>query len=162
MSPLSTSSSSKVNHSRHPPFYGVANFYRGFLPTTAGMIPYAGVSFWAHDWVGDILRSKSFAKYTLSPVPPRNERERRHPKLKHYWEALAGGIAGLLAQTASYPIEVVRRRMQVGGALGNHEFQRFWPTVKKIYATSGFKGFYVGLSIGYFKVCPLTASSFGN
>jgi Mitochondrial carrier protein len=117
------------------------------------MIPYAGVSFWAHDWVGDVLRSKTFAKYTLSPVPPRNERERRHPKLKSYWEALAGGIAGLLAQTSSYPIEVVRRRMQVAGTLGNHEFQRFWPTVQKIYSASGFKGFYVGLSIGYFKVC---------
>src|SRR5271155_1721541 len=87
---------------RHLPLFGITNFYRGFIPTIAGMIPYAGVSFWAHDGVGDILRSKEFAKYTLSPVPPRNDREIRHPKLKNQWEAVAGGAAGLLAQTASY------------------------------------------------------------
>ena len=116
------------------------------------MIPYAGVSFWAHDWVGDILRSKKFAKYTLSPVPPRNEREVRHPKLKNQWEAVAGGLAGLVAQTSSYPIEVVRRRMQVGGAIGNKEMQSAWETARNIYSTAGIRGFYVGLSIGYIKV----------
>jgi solute carrier family 25 (mitochondrial carrier protein), member 16 len=137
---------------RHTLFFGLANFYRGFIPTIAGMIPYAGVSFWAHDWVGDILRSKAFAPYTLSPVAPRNEREVRHPKLKNYWEAVAGGFAGLIAQTSSYPIEVVRRRMQVGGAVGNHEMKGAWQTARSIYTTAGLKGFYIGLSIGYIKV----------
>jgi solute carrier family 25 (mitochondrial carrier protein), member 16 len=137
---------------RHTPLYGIANFYRGFIPTIAGMIPYAGVSFWAHDWAGDILRSKTFAPYTLSHVPPRNEREARHPKLKSYWEAIAGGLAGLIAQTSSYPIEIVRRRMQVGGAVGNHEMKGAWQTVRSIYTTAGLKGFYIGLSIGYIKV----------
>jgi len=140
---------------RHPPLFGIENFYRGFIPTVVGMIPYAGVSFWVHDWVGDILRSKPFVKYTLSPVPPRNEREARHPKLRNYWEAVAGGIAGLLAQTSSYPIEVVRRRMQVGGAVGNHEMKGPWETAKSIYSSAGLRGFYVGLSIGYFKVSSL-------
>jgi solute carrier family 25 protein 16 len=116
------------------------------------MIPYAGVSFWAHDSVGDILRSRRFAKYTLSPVAPRNEREARHPKLKNQWEAVAGGIAGLVAQTSSYPIEVVRRRMQVGGAVENHEMKGVWQTVKSIYSEAGIRGFYIGLSIGYIKV----------
>ena len=120
------------------------------------MIPYAGVSFWAHDFVGDILRSPSFAKYTLSPVPPRNEREARHPKLKNQWEAVAGGIAGLLAQSSSYPIEVVRRRMQVGGAVGNREMKGVWQTVRGIYSSAGLRGFYVGLSIGYIKVSPVS------
>jgi solute carrier family 25 protein 16 len=121
----------------------------------AGMLPYAGVSFWAHDFVGDVLRSAPFAQYSLSPVPARNERELRHPKLKGQWEAVAGGAAGLLAQTASYPLEVVRRRMQVGGAVGNHEMRGFWETVRSIYANGGVRGFYVGLSIGYIKVCLL-------
>lgn len=139
----------------HTPLFGIANFYRGFMPTIVGMIPYAGVSFWAHDWAGDILRSEKFAKYTLSPVPPRNEREVRHPKLKNQWEAVAGGIAGLLAQTSSYPIEVVRRRMQVGGAIGNREMKGAWETARNIYSVAGVRGFYIGLSIGYIKVLSL-------
>lgn len=116
------------------------------------MIPYAGVSFWAHDAAGDLLRSPHFASYTLADVEPRNERERRHPKLTPGWEFVAGGIAGILAQTSSYPIEVVRRRMQVGGAVGNHEMKKFMDVVRNIYATAGLRGFYVGLSIGYIKV----------
>ena len=131
------------------------------MPTVVGMIPYAGVSFWAHDWAGDILRSKKFAKYTLSPVPPRNERELRRPKLKNQWEAVAGGLAGLLAQTSSYPIEVVRRRMQVGGAIGNREMKGAWETARDIYSASGVRGFYVGLSIGYIKVLPPPLFVFG-
>jgi solute carrier family 25 (mitochondrial carrier protein), member 16 len=138
----------------HFPLFGLTNFYRGFTPTIVGMIPYAGVSFWVHDWVGDILRSPAFAKFTLSPVDPRNEREARHPKLKGQWEAVAGGCASLLGQTSSYPIEVVRRRMQVGGAVGNREMRGLWQTVKSIYSSGGLRGFYVGLSIGYIKVCP--------
>jgi len=153
-SPVNPKVPSLTKPIRHSPFFAMANFYRGFGPTIAGMIPYAGVSFWAHDWVGDILRSHALAKYTLSPVSPRNEREARHPKLKNQWEAVAGGIAGLLAQTSSYPIEVVRRRMQVGGAVGNREMKSVWQTVKSIYAFGGLRGFYVGLSIGYIKVFP--------
>jgi solute carrier family 25 (mitochondrial carrier protein), member 16 len=119
------------------------------------MIPYAGVSFWAHDAVGDILRSPNLAPITLAKVEPRNERERRHPKLTNGWEFVAGGIAGIMAQTSSYPIEVVRRRMQVGGAVGNHEMKKFGDVVRQIYATAGIRGFYVGLSIGYIKVQTL-------
>jgi len=134
------------------PLFAISNFYRGFTATIVGMIPYAGVSFWAHDTVGDVLRSKSLAPYTLADVEPRNERELRHPKLKNQWEAVAGGLAGLLAQTSSYPIEVVRRRMQVGGAVGNHEMMGALQTVKSIYSIAGIRGFYIGLSIGYIKV----------
>ena len=144
----------------HPTLFGISNFYRGFTATIVGMIPYAGVSFWAHDTVGDVIRSKSFAPYTLADVEPRNERELRHPKLKNQWEAVAGGLAGLLAQTSSYPVEVVRRRMQVGGAVGNHEMKGAWQTVKSIYLTGGIRGFYIGLSIGYIKAIPPAPAGF--
>ena len=147
---------------RHYPLFGLTNFYRGFLPTIVGMIPYAGVSFWAHDAVGDILRSRKFAPYTLSPVLPRNEREVRHPKLKNHWEAVAGGLAGLIAQTSSYPIEVVRRRMQIGGTIGNREMQSAWETTKSIYSVSGVRGFYIGLSIGYIKVLLPSSKGFSD
>lgn len=158
---LSTAAANiRVSAATHPPLFAITNFYRGFLPTIVGMIPYAGVSFWVHDGVGDVLRSKRFAPYTLSPVPPRNEREARHPKLRNGWEAVAGGTAGLLGQTASYPIEVVRRRMQVAGAIGNHEMKGFAQTIKNIYSAAGLRGFYVGLSIGYIKVIPMVSCSF--
>jgi len=58
-------------------------------------------------------------------------------------------IAGAVAQTASYPLDVVRRRRQVkqGG-------------FKAIWRESGWRGFYAGLSINYIKVAPTAGLSY--
>lgn len=50
--------------------------------------------------------------------------------------------------------------MQVGGLLNPNVFVGFVETAKDIYHVKGFKGFYVGLSIGYVKVVPMVAVSF--
>ena len=50
--------------------------------------------------------------------------------------------------------------MQVGGLLDPDKFVRFTETAKEIYRIKGFKGYYVGLSIGYIKVVPMVAVSF--
>lgn len=50
--------------------------------------------------------------------------------------------------------------MQVSGLLEPNKFITFKDTIKDIYRTKGFKGFYVGLTIGYIKVLPMAAVSF--
>ncbi|KAI3403747.2 LEU5 [Candida oxycetoniae] len=146
----------------------VSNFYRGFAPTILGMIPYAGVSFYTHDLLHDALRSKYLAKYTVQPQTKRGDsvyqktkstRESR-ASLKAHAQLFAGGLAGLFSQTAAYPFEVIRRRMQVGGAINNGNFLSFKQTAKLIYKENGFRGFFIGLSIGYMKVVPMVACSF--
>lgn len=150
------------------PINHLANFYRGFAPTILGMIPYAGVSFYTHDLLHDILRSKWLAKYTVQSTNHQNvvvkkkgksSRESRAP-LKAYAQLFAGGLAGLCSQTAAYPFEVIRRRMQVGGAINQGQFLSFKNTAKLIYRENGLQGFFVGLSIGYMKVVPMVACSF--
>ena len=69
----------------------------------------------------------------------------------------AGAAAGACSQTASYPFEVIRRRMQVGGLLRPDSMIGLGETVAAIYAKSGWRGFFVGLSIGYLKIVPMTA-----
>ena len=157
----STTSERTLPHAPKP-LAGLPNFYRGFFPTLLGMLPYAGVSFLTHDTVGDWLRSAELAKYTTVPRPATPtgdqgyESNRKIP-LQVWAELLAGGFAGLCSQTASYPLEVIRRRMQVGGAVGNGKFLRMGETAQTIYKTSGIRGFFVGLSIGYVKIIPMTA-----
>ncbi|CAG8532041.1 13553_t:CDS:2 [Acaulospora colombiana] len=85
--------------------------------------------------------------------------ERRAP-LKTWAELSVGGIAGAVSQTVAYPFEVIRRRMQVYGAFDPSKFVGIWQTTKTIWNTSGFRGFFVGLSIGYLKVTPMVAVSF--
>ncbi|KAI9315350.1 mitochondrial carrier domain-containing protein [Dichotomocladium elegans] len=148
----------------------IANFYRGFMPTVAGMIPYAGVSFWTYHLVTRLSRHHPvISKHTVAPIDfdptspnltPEQQRLLEKPKLHTWAELMCGGVAGMVAQTSSYPLEVIRRRMQVGGLLNPEMFVSLGDTVRDIYRVKGLKGFYVGLSIGYLKVIPMGAVSF--
>ncbi|KAH8881008.1 mitochondrial carrier protein LEU5 [Thozetella sp. PMI_491] len=141
------------------PRSGIINFYRGFSPTMLGMVPYAGMSFLTHDTAGDVLRNQRWAKYTTL-AQPENAPPGKPAPLRSWAELTAGGIAGLVSQTASYPLEVIRRRMQVGGAVGDGHRLRIGETAALIMKERGPSGFFVGLTIGYVKVFPLAAVSF--
>jgi solute carrier family 25 protein 16 len=150
------------------PKSGLANFYRGFSPTLLGMLPYAGMSFLTHDTIGDLLRQPALAPYTVlrstatAAVPPveSNRKVYKHTQLNAPAELTSGAIAGLVSQTSSYPLEVVRRRMQVGGAVGDGRRLTIAETVRRIWLERGFRGFFVGLTIGYVKVVPMAATAF--
>ena len=141
------------------PSSGLVNFYRGFTPTIAGMIPYAGMSFLTHDTVGDWLRHPSIAQHTTIASSSETKLDQKL-RLRNWAELVSGAAAGLIAQTASYPLEVIRRRMQVGGAVGDGRMLTMRETTVRIFAERGAAGFFVGLSIGYIKVVPLAAVSF--
>ncbi|EFP86886.1 uncharacterized protein PGTG_12627 [Puccinia graminis f. sp. tritici CRL 75-36-700-3] len=121
--------------------FPITKFYRGFAPTICGMVPYAGTSF----LVWGTLQSK------LPIHLPSTIRDNVVVNL------LCGSIAGMAAQTVSYPLEIIRRKMQVGGPLSHRTITQ---TAQIIFNTQGFRGFFVGLSIGYLKVIPMTAISF--
>lgn len=140
---------------------GISNFYRGFSPTILGMLPYAGMSFLTHDLLIDLFRSPLLAPYTIKPDSTvSTQRGGKKHQLKAWAELAAGGLAGMASQTASYPLEVIRRRMQVGGARGERRFTGIKETARGIARDAGWRGFWVGLSIGYVKVVPMVATSF--
>lgn len=172
---------------------GLFNFYRGFTVTIVGMVPYAGTSFltWGY------LRAKLLPPPPPAPVGTRGRNPRARPT--PLADLALGAVSGAIAQTASYPFEVVRRRMQVGGLTSPGRWMRWGETVAAVYrqaaaragpppfsagvdaagnggvmgagvlggrtgglkrTLAGLRGFYVGLSIGYLKVVPMTAVSF--
>ena len=141
------------------PKYGIANFFRGFTPTVLGMLPYAGASFLAHDTMSDILRSPAVASVTTIPGTAQPEKD-KPAQLKYWAELSTGGFAGFVSQTVSYPLEVIRRRMQVSGVVGDGHRMRIGETANKIWMERGWRGFFVGLGIGYVKVVPMVATSF--
>lgn len=103
------------------------------------MVPYAGVSF---------LTYGTLKKKVPALLPYFAERRTAR-------DLFCGAIAGAVSQTASYPFEVTRRRMQVGGVGGGAGIS--WrDAVKTIHTEGGWRGFFVGLSIGYVKVIPMT------
>lgn len=149
------------------PRSGLVNFYRGFAPTLLGMVPYAGMSFLTHDFFADLFRRPSLASYTVIPktaTSPNTDsdapKDYRRPQLTAPAELTSGAMAGLISQTASYPLEVIRRRMQVGGAVGDGHRMSIAETARRIWIERGIRGFFVGLTIGYVKVVPMVATSF--
>ncbi|KAK2808053.1 hypothetical protein FQN50_005135 [Emmonsiellopsis sp. PD_5] len=155
--------------SRITPQYGLSNFYRGFSPTLLGMLPYAGISFLTHDTVGDWLRHSSLAAHTTIPQSQKPSTSTDTAAGAHHThrlqltasaELFSGAMAGVVSQTSSYPLEVIRRRMQVGGAVGDGRRMGIVETAGKIFAERGVRGFWVGLTIGYMKVVPMTATAF--
>ncbi|GAM85004.1 hypothetical protein ANO11243_030070 [Dothideomycetidae sp. 11243] len=146
---------------RASPSSGLSNFYRGFVPTMWGMLPYAGSSFLAHDSAGDFMRQPRFAEYTVMPDTAGRSRDPNKPaQLKAWAQLTTGAFAGFVSQTVSYPLEVIRRRMQVGGVVGDGHRLGMIEVARSIYFKSGWKGFYVGLGIGYAKVIPMVSVSF--
>ena len=96
--------------------------YRGLTPTLLGVIPYAGTSFFTYETL------KSWAV-------ERKGGDALHPMLPSPLERLAAGaVAGLLGQTASYPLDIVRRRMQTGAQLGRgNKYNTVWGTLTIVY-----------------------------
>jgi solute carrier family 25 protein 16 len=146
---------------RSIPLAGLSNFFRGFSATLYGMIPYAGASFLVHDTASDLLRSPSIANVTTIPNSAGGAAHPHKPAQLKYWaELLSGGFAGFVSQTVSYPLEVIRRRMQVGGVVGDGHRLRMAEVAGIVFKEKGWRGFFVGLGIGYLKVVPMAATSF--
>lgn len=144
MFPASTGSQT-IPHRHYIDRFPILKFYRGFSVTIAGMIPYAGVSFLS--W--GFLRAHFLPPDKAGHRPP-----------TPVADLTIGAVSGMIAQTASYPFEIVRRRMQVGGITRPDRWLRLGETVGAVWQSGGWRGFYVGLTIGYLKVVPMTAVSF--
>ncbi|XP_026667138.1 mitochondrial coenzyme A transporter SLC25A42 isoform X2 [Ceratina calcarata] len=113
---------------------GIRAYYRGFVATILGVIPYAGCSFFTYDLLRNFLTVYT-AGYSISGFPT---------------SLICGAIAGMVAQTSSYPLDIVRRRMQTSAIKGQH-YHTISSTIMKIYREEGLMAFYKGLSMNWVK-----------
>ncbi|ESQ54671.1 hypothetical protein EUTSA_v10025674mg [Eutrema salsugineum] len=123
---------------------GFRGLYRGVAPSMYGIFPYAGLKFYFY------------------------EEMKRHVPAEHKKDIslklVCGSVAGLLGQTLTYPLDVVRRQMQVERlyAAVKEETRRrgTMQTLFKIAREEGWKQLFSGLSINYLKVVPSVAIGF--
>lgn len=121
---------------------GIRGLYRGVAPSLYGIFPYAGLKFY-------------FYEEMKRHVPEEH-------KKKILVKLVCGSVAGLLGQTFTYPLDVVRRQMQVQRFLPSNgvEVKGTMETLVKIAQTQGWKQLFSGLSINYLKVVPSVAIGF--
>ncbi|BAU02982.1 hypothetical protein LR48_Vigan10g003300 [Vigna angularis] len=121
---------------------GIRGLYRGVAPTLVGIFPYAGLKFYFY------------------------EEMKRHVPEEYNKSIMAkltcGSVAGLLGQTFTYPLEVVRRQMQIQKLQpsDNAELKGTLKSILLIAQRQGWKQLFSGLSINYIKVVPSSAIGF--
>lgn len=144
---------------------GSLGLYRGIGPTVAGILPYAGLKFYVYQSLKQYYWAHQESSPETGPVSPH--------KLPVTVMLTFGAGAGLVAQTLTYPLDVVRRRMQVQGVKLPPAQQQLtqqlqqqtvlrstWHGLVTIARTQGVKSLFAGLSINYMKVVPSTAIGF--
>jgi solute carrier family 25 phosphate transporter 23/24/25/41 len=123
---------------------GMRTFYKGYTPAMLSLSPFIAINFATFDtlkstWYGDVQLSKK-------------ELQQRNPGVI----LLLGATAGIIAQTFCYPLDTVRRRMQLKGTTYSSTANAFYT----IAATEGARGFYKGMAANALKVVPNNALRF--
>ena len=122
---------------------GVRALYRGLGPTLTGVAPYIALNFQFYE----VLR-KHFTKPGESGPT-------------HINKLLCGALAGTIAQTCTYPLDVLRRRMQVTGMKETEfEFKNAWDALYQTIKKEKIRGLYKGMVPNYLKVAPAIGVSF--
>lgn len=125
----------------------LAPFYRGFPITVLGSVPYRGGIFLTWETL------HAYAATYLSPTTYASHRTKLDFSI--------GAMSGALAQAATYPLEIVRRRQQVAQR-EKGERGGVVEVVKHVYRSKGWRGFYVGMGLGLVKQVPMHAISLGT
>jgi len=121
---------------------GIRGLYRGLCPTLYGILPYAGLKFFAYE--------------TLKGYLPGDSEPSIVGKLT------CGAAAGVFSQTVTYPLDVVRRQMQVQSEnpLVDARYKGTLEGLSRIARTQGWKQLFAGLGINYLKLIPSAAIGF--
>ncbi|KAH7519180.1 hypothetical protein FEM48_Zijuj08G0008300 [Ziziphus jujuba var. spinosa] len=121
---------------------GLRGLYRGVAPSLYGIFPYSGLKFYFYE--------------EMKRHVPQEHKKNIMVKL------VCGSVAGLLGQTFTYPLDVVRRQMQVERLLASNsaEVKGTMETLVNIAQKQGWKQLFSGLSINYLKVVPSVAIGF--
>ena len=62
-----------------------------------------------------------------------------------------GAVSGLLGQNASYPLDIVRRRMQTEGLVTDIRYPTIVSTLRHVLLSEGLRGVYKGVSMNWIK-----------
>ena len=124
---------------------GGIGFFQGLGAGVVQVVPYMGLFFSAYEALRPSLASLSLPFGS--------------------GDATAGGLASVLAKTGVFPLDVIRKRLQVQGPTRGRYVgggipvygKGIWNTGNAIVAREGWRGLYRGLGVGLVKSAPASA-----
>ncbi|KAK4490786.1 hypothetical protein RD792_001499 [Penstemon davidsonii] len=140
---------------------GPRALYKGWLPSVIGVVPYVGLNFAVYESLKDwLIKSKPFGLVEDS-------------ELSVTTKLACGAAAGTVGQTVAYPLDVIRRRMQMvgwkdaasvvtgdGKTRAPLEYTGMVDAFRKTVRHEGFGALYKGLVPNSVKVVPSIAIAF--
>ncbi|KAE8143413.1 mitochondrial thiamine pyrophosphate carrier 1 [Aspergillus pseudotamarii] len=124
---------------------GPRGFFRGCSAAVGQIVPYMGLFFATYESL----------RPTMSGL---------HDLPFGSGDAAAGVVASVLAKTGVFPLDLVRKRLQVQGPTRSKyvhrnipEYQGVFNTMAMIVRTQGMRGLYRGLTVSLFKAAPASA-----
>ncbi|KAG0371778.1 mitochondrial thiamine pyrophosphate transporter [Mortierella sp. AD032] len=175
---------------------GVQGFYRGMAPALIQVIPYMGIMFGSYDTLKHLaswLKKKagvdsSYSKRRITtssgsgPATPDKERPARTAGqfLLGLEDLLCGALSGVISKTGVYPLDMVRKRLQIQGseqqkamatssvsgttsgskAAADKLPTTVWRCMVHIAQREGYLALYKGLLPGLLKAAPASAVTF--
>ncbi|KAL7164251.1 hypothetical protein ACSBR2_040208 [Camellia fascicularis] len=122
---------------------GPGELYRGLTPSLIGVIPYAATNYFAYDTLRKAYR-KIF----------------KEEKIGNIETLLIGSAAGAISSSATFPLEVARKQMQVGAVSGRQVYKNVLHALASILEQEGIQGLYKGLGPSCVKLVPAAGISF--
>ncbi|KAF9935208.1 mitochondrial thiamine pyrophosphate transporter [Linnemannia zychae] len=159
---------------------GIKGFYRGMSAALIQVIPYMGVMFGSYDtlkqlaaWLKERAASShnSETSFGSSSDPPLAKKTVGQIILG-LEDMVCGGLSGVISKTAVYPLDMVRKRLQIQGSDLQRSIMRsssssvsavpttVWGCMTQIVQQEGYLALYKGLLPGILKAAPASAVTF--
>ncbi|XP_058074483.1 adenine nucleotide transporter BT1, chloroplastic/mitochondrial [Magnolia sinica] len=122
---------------------GPTELYRGLTPSLIGVVPYAATNYFAYDMLRKGYR-KVFKEEEIGNIAT----------------LLIGSAAGAFSSSATFPLEVARKHMQVGAVSGRQVYKNMLHALLSILEQEGLPGLYKGLGPSCLKLVPAAGISF--
>ncbi|XP_039126421.1 adenine nucleotide transporter BT1, chloroplastic/mitochondrial-like [Dioscorea cayenensis subsp. rotundata] len=122
---------------------GPAELYRGLTPSLIGVVPYAATNYFAYDSLKKAYK-KAFKRKDIDSIAT----------------LLIGSAAGAISSSATFPLEVARKHMQVGAVGGRQVYKNMLHALLGILEKEGIGGLYKGLGPSCMKLVPAAGISF--
>ncbi|CAI9096672.1 OLC1v1032870C1 [Oldenlandia corymbosa var. corymbosa] len=122
---------------------GPGELYRGLAPSLIGVIPYAATNYFAYDTLRKLYRKIA-----------------KQEKIGNIETLLIGSAAGAISSSATFPLEVARKHMQVGAVSGRQAYNNVIHALACILEQEGIQGLYKGLGPSCMKLVPAAGISF--
>lgn len=126
---------------------GLRSFYRGYIPNLLGIIPYAGIDLAIYETL-----KKTYIEHHAGDVNP-----------SVFVITACGAMSSSCGQIASYPLALVRTRLQaqvIAPGVVHSVPVTMVGLFKHIFATEGIVGLYRGITPNFMKVAPAVSISY--